>query len=621
MRFLRPAAAALIAALLVASAPPADAQRVTPLPPRAGPVFPPSIPGSEPGEWRSRSQLVWDVAQSALDRRLYTVWDPSPSDDLDFRWEPADPVAAAEGRVAGEGTVVWLTRGAPVYDKNAVVATISGAFRDGRAEGRAVFRHRSGVAYDGAWRGGLMHGQGRLTLPNGDAYIGGFADGRLAGEGVYIDAAGVIYEGSFADNRRDGIGTVSAPDGRIYAASWRAGSEEAGSRRLIAAPEAAATPAQYQIYDDFRLGVIVEQRLSGALGPDQPLYYTSLSTRKSLEIFPDYPKMLDIWRGRANLRLEDAELYQVGNAERYEGKRTFIGLGETRTEPVRVVFEFENRSNQAVEIQAAYLEVADSETDLDPAVQLRLRVWCDSSVDWRLAICPTVFDFENFGWSNPIDARLNFTFHQDGRRMFSRDLGEFAERVALDFDAELAALGVDRDALQTFHVCDEPGLREWEDRNRCLQALRSVREFGDLAGEVFIAEGLGSGSVGVMVRGTLDYDWVTAKGERRSKSSPFDGYIKLATLPVMAEEGEGGDPAPIGHEPFVFDLDRAGYRIPLPLRSLVEPGVSGRWRIELEALKSSNHAFRIVTVLSDGRRVASRPIDLLYVKPRVFPAD
>ena len=73
---------ALIAALLIASAPSAAAQRITPLPPRSGPIFPPSLPGAEPGAYQSRSHLVWDMSRSALDRRLFTVWDPAPSQDL-----------------------------------------------------------------------------------------------------------------------------------------------------------------------------------------------------------------------------------------------------------------------------------------------------------------------------------------------------------------------------------------------------------------------------------------------------------------------------------------------------------------------------------------------------------
>jgi hypothetical protein len=549
-----------------------------------------------------------------MERLRFTAFDPLPSLGLDFRWEPDPGNAAGLRAVAGPGRVIWREQGAPAYDRTAIVTTYRGVFSNGRLNGKGVFVDRSGLAYRGQWLNGLMHGPGELTLPNGDVYIGGFSEGRLHGQGTYIDTSGVVYRGGFAGNLREGEGRITRHDGAVIAAVWRGGEMVAGTRRQIAtAPEPSL--ASLRSYEDLSLGVLVDRRDPRPTGTmDQPLGYTAQNNPERMQILPDYPRMLDIWRGRGNLRVSFGEGYQIGNALRVDGVHTFIGLGPSRVEPVPIILEFENRTTAPVQIRAAYLDVADSATDQDPAIQLELeRRDCVFSDIAQNSFCATDFVFQNYGWSNPVNAELNFTF--GGETRFRKEIGTWEHIKEVRFDSELRQMGVDLEALTRRIVCPDSGTFGIERVDACRGEIRRDPDFGRLGAYL----DLRGGWVGATVSGTLDYDWKTVKGEWRRKSSPFDGFIRIAMLPGGPEEGEGGNPVPIGHEPFMLPLDGGAYRLPLPLSATVGAGVNGRWRMELEAERSSNHDFRVVFVLADGKRVASRPIDMLYVKPRTFP--
>lgn len=601
---------------------PLGAQEIERLPPRSGPDLPTILPSLADTRNARRTQLVWDAGTGRMTRRPFVVWNPMPGEDLEFRWEPAAGTEIGEGAVSGMGRVLWLTSGAASYDHDAVVAEFDGRFEDGRLTGTGRYKHRSGIAYRGEWRNGVMHGQGELSLPDGDVYVGSFREGKLHGEGVYIETSGTVYRGGYLANERDGDGTLTYASGEVLAAAWRAGEEVAGTRRRVSPPRKAER-VQYRTYDDLSLGVIVDRRFAPVhLGPDQPLHYTSSSTPEVTQIYPDYPRLLEIWRGTGNLRLNRSESYQAWNSRRYESLQTFLGLGEARVEPVPLIFEFENRTNGQIHIQTVYLDVGSSETDTDPAVQLLIDASseCDPAVDWQYNTCTTLFHFENYGWSNPVDASLNFTF--DGRTQFRQEIGTFEHRYTARFEEELARLGVNFNAFQRRHVCTAQSVRGLERAEACKQDMARDPDFGQIADQVVFGAALedaNPNTVGVIVRGTLDYRWQQADGTWREKSSPFDGYVALANLPDGVEVGEGGDPEPIGHAPFKFTLDQSNYRIPLPLNAHVDAGISGRWKLELEADRSSNHDFRVVFVLADGRRVSSRQMSMLYVRPRVFP--
>src|SRR6516225_4728379 len=44
--------------------------------------------GDQPGIWRTKTQLTIDPNTHLLARRSFTIWDPTPSRNLDFTWVP-----------------------------------------------------------------------------------------------------------------------------------------------------------------------------------------------------------------------------------------------------------------------------------------------------------------------------------------------------------------------------------------------------------------------------------------------------------------------------------------------------------------------------------------------------
>src|SRR5262249_52865716 len=138
-------------------------------------------PSAEPGEWRTRTQSVFDPAQRALLRRMYTVWDPAPSRNLDFVWIADSLADDQEGRVTGKGRLIWRFKGKPAYGPASIFAEFRGVMKDGRAEGYGSYRDATGLAYRGELKNGAMEGRGTLTLPGGEEYIGQMLAGRADG--------------------------------------------------------------------------------------------------------------------------------------------------------------------------------------------------------------------------------------------------------------------------------------------------------------------------------------------------------------------------------------------------------------------------------------------------------
>lgn len=578
----------------------AEVQKIEALAPPNDPVVLPSAEGA----WRSRTQFVFDPSASRLIRRTYTLFDTLASEGLDFVWMPDSAAGAAGGRITGHGRVAWREPGAPSYDRSAEVAAYVGDMVDGRAEGQGTYVHRSGVSYKGQWRNGLMDGEGRLSLPNGDQYVGGFAGGRLHGAGVYVDATGTIYEGAFVAGLRDGAGLVRRPDGGVYRASWKAGRELPGTRRLIAA---AVTNVQYEEIPGLRIGVLVDPRPSFVDEPITPLPYAGDSEGETLRIAPADQRLLNVWRGRDEIQLTGGEL-----SDYYNYERGFLG-SRYRYEPVAVVFELENSGDEPVRIVGGFLDVARSASDLDPAIHLVV----EQSENACTAgdISSPRFRLENYGWARADDAKVTLNLVGDDGRAFeepvSKDIGSIDRSAVVDLAPDLERFGVDIASLGRKKIACPQG--SWEEGAlQCLAAARTQGTFGRLAPFVSVDDI----NVGLSVKGHLDYNWSDANGNRHAKTSPFDQWIVLGTFEYGAECGEGGQPSEVAQRVFSFDLDRENYRIAVPLTDDVPAGVTGRWRITLDAPKSSEHDFRIVLQLADGRRVASRPIDFLYFKPR-----
>ena len=78
-----------------------------------------------------------------------------PSRDLDFVWIPGSLHDDVDGKVSGNGRLIWRLKGKPAYDKASIFAEYRGAMTDGRAEGEGRYTDSSGISYAGSWRSGL----------------------------------------------------------------------------------------------------------------------------------------------------------------------------------------------------------------------------------------------------------------------------------------------------------------------------------------------------------------------------------------------------------------------------------------------------------------------------------
>jgi hypothetical protein len=233
------------------------------------------------------------------------------------------------------------------------------------------------------------------------------------------------------------------------------------------------------------------------------------------------------------------------------------------------------------------------------------------------------FRLENYGWTSAESAEISFSFDSDsGQRgdPIIREIGTIQDSVTVDLGPNLAQQGVEVGDLSagevpcpTTSAMADGGERDLESAAACIATERQL--FGKLAELVSVRGDL----IGVNAVGMLRYRWTDAAGQSHPKTSPFKQWIRLGRLANTtwcgAEMGAPDDIVGTSRKSFSFGLDKQNYRIGIPLTDDVPAGVTGRWRITLDAPQTSHHTFRIVLELADGRRVASRPIELLYFVP------
>jgi hypothetical protein len=72
--------------------------------------------------------------------------------------------------------------------------------------------------------------------------------------------------------------------------------------------------------------------------------------------------------------------------------------------------EVENREANAIQINDAYLDVAKSATDWQPAIQISVGDPNECGSSTNKNVYNPKFRFENFGWSNPKNAMVHYSF-------------------------------------------------------------------------------------------------------------------------------------------------------------------------------------------------------------------
>lgn len=587
--------------LVTALAGPASGGSVVRLPAESETTENAILPGYVEGAWRDLTQLVWDRSEQRLARRVYRVWDPLASRNFALVWVAGDAAGDRDGAVSGAGRLIWRKPGAASYDKTAIIAQYTGALSGGRAAGHGEYLHRSGGSYRGGWKGGLMEGHGRLQLPNGDEYVGFFKSGRRHGPGTYIDRAGIVYEGGFTAGLRDGHGRVRLPGEIVFNAVWRAGEEVAGTRVLPSdRTDVATLLAQHESPQEVQAGITVDRQL--IIDPESNtnvLAYAGQASEDGLKVLPDNQRLLDVWRGRVPIQLTPDEQSEID-----WNQKGFLGEPE-RYKPVRFVIDLLNRSRETVRISGARIEVAKSVSDHEPAVQVAgaLNNQCYGRYE-------TSFNLENFGWSDLHNVRIFGGIPK-------KDSGFLFEPATVQLDLISLATEIKLDRyLPDIRIPVPNGVQcDAEKPGDCMQkvvALSEMRPFAE-------AIRLNDGTFSVPFTGRISYDWKSADGRTHSKTSDFNIQFNLNYILSMAECGEGAMEEGRFRKPFKLKPDGENYRIPIRLAEDVPPGVTGRWRFEIDADVTSVQDFRIVFQLADGRDVATRPVNLLYFKPRPHP--
>jgi hypothetical protein len=557
------------------------------------------------GQWRTKAQLVFEPTTRTLTRRTYSVWDAAPSQDLDFSWQPADPTRDKAGRVNGSGHLVWRVRDKPSYDPSSIVAEYSGTLSDGRMEGSGIYVDSAGFKYEGRWRVGLMDGPGKLQLPAGDEYVGQFARGKANGDGRLIDITGEIYEGKFAGGRKHGRGTTTLPNGVSYPSLWSGGQEDERSRKVRVAQAGSTNLPDTR--DDVRIGISVDRRLPPeVVNNGDALWYNASNTPDGFQIRPANNRLLKMWREKAELQLSLKEEFQ-------ESQIGVLAQTKEQLVPLNLRVELQNKSSSSpIQMTGLYLDVPNSSTETKPAIQMTVgsASACNAAI---YAAYSSKLTFENFGWSTAegVALKLSLTSPQGGDRPFtiSKKPGDLDKTLTIDVEGDLKSMAVDTNYLKNLEegfVCGSQAAAQ------CLNRFRATGKLGQLANFVQLADT----TFVLKFASVLDYSWRDAKGNVQNWTHPFTATLPLGFIKPTGCGGERGGPQVITSKAQQFKLDVGSYRIPIAYQATVAPTKTIPLIFPVEAPKSSSHDFTVVIQLSDGREIRSRPVNLLYYRPR-----
>jgi hypothetical protein len=565
---------------------------------------------SADGAWKSVTEQGWDPSKRELVRRTYRVWDFHPELDLEFNWGvPWGSTLTPNGIVNGTGKLTWRKKGTPEYERGGLYSEYNGEMKNGRPDGQGSITMRSGLSYSGAWKNGLMNGRGKLKFDNGDDYDGELADGKLNGHGRYASTDGSIFDGAFKNGERDGSGILTLATGESYRTTWREGTEI--SREVIDAQQGAsqagadaATPGQRTNQLSIRISIDRKKNQDFSFNNDCAeicYYYESNPTPNSLQIQLGSKRIMSVWKGDRIIEPLPAS----------SGRDGFIYDG-TQFAPVYLLADLINGADRPSTIVAAYLNIAESSTDLEPYL------WVDrpDNTCAEFKFDPTV-GFRNVGWGPISGAKLRYSFGRKSSqpKVFSASLGTFNHRMDASVEDGLRALAMNLQRIATAKF----SCTSYADLPNCLRRIDASGVLGELKGQIVMDDNVAT----VEMSGFLDYEWTSSDGRNNQRSSPVSLKMPLFVISGLKTSAECGGPGEVDHGGRTLDLslDRRSYRLPLNWHAAVAPRANERFGITLVAPKSSNHQLQLVLELNDGSKVMSQKIDLSYFKPRLTKED
>jgi hypothetical protein len=570
---------------------------------------------NEPGRWKSKMVQTLVPGTNRLEMREYQAFDFEPERDLDFLWQPSDDAPGRSGKISGRGRLVWRDHGRFAWDADGVVKSYTGDMWHCKPEGAGELVTREGLIYSGAWRDGRPDGDGTLQLPSGESYTGKFQAGFADGQGEFVDNTGERFKGAFHKGLREGRGRTRLPSGFSYSSAWMAGKEEPGSQRIRLAQLGGSQMGASG--NDIRLGVTVQRKPDLPDGVDvrDVLTYSATPTAEEIRVAPASANIVEAWKGSGEIQTDEINHFVRYGIFSYDQK--YINS----TVP-KFLLDLQNRTGNTLDISAIRLDVSESRVDNQPAIQMVILIDKECGTDYA-----TTFHFENYGWSSAHDVKLDYAFVGSGTRQGETEptgsfgLGDIAGRKTVNFDRELERNGVNVGRLKQvskwkYGAPDSGFPCPSGDLNRCLDSLRANPIFGTVGRQLF----LDGSNIMLRAKGSIQYTWTDDRSEIHSRKSPFLVPLDLGHFVQALECGEGAAPEPIAVNPVRLKLSGNDYTLPVPFHKTIGAGQIVRLTVRVDAEKSSTHRFQFVAVLYNGAEVRSRPISLLFYRPRPLPA-
>jgi hypothetical protein len=547
------------------------------------------------GVWAERVQVVHDRATNSVSRKTVRVWDPEPSRNLEFIWEPAAnglSSLAADGTISGKGKVTWRIRGSASYDPKAIYRTYDGELLNGRPHGQGRLEERSGEILEGTFRDGILEGTGSRIAADGSRYEGAFRAGIPSGEGRLTLRTGEIYVGGFASGKRHGHGRTTLPGGTSYESEWAMGVELGSRRNMVAdATLGGLLKAQSGGGDagKVEIGIQIDQRMT----QESDMRYTQFVGEEAIELYPEDEDMNKAWRGDGEVSTN--EYYVTGI--------------DWENVPAFVAVDLHTADKSRVKLDGLELKVKDSIAYRKPMLTLANHIGC---VGFRPS-----FSLKNHGWGDPRNVQLSVQFTGEtpdeggASRAFPVNVGDFGDGTDISIEDVLQQAGVNTAKLAS----ERFSCQSRDSLGVCRSQLFNSVGFGEIADYVW-----GEDKLFTTATGKIDYDWADDFGNSYHQSEQFRVDIALATIELPEEaaecgDGFGGAPDAPRYQDVHFPVNQSGYSIEMPVRGNKNVKDYQAF-LKMRADMTSYHEFSVSARFADGSERQSKPIRFYFFRPK-----
>ncbi|VHV72180.1 MORN repeat-containing protein [Clostridioides difficile] len=97
-----------------------------------------------------------------------------------------------------------------------------GTWKNGKKDGKGIYKWSDGCIYAGEFKGGKMEGYGICYNSKGEVlYEGEWKNNLIHGKGTYIWEKGKKYIGEFMHGKKHGQGTFYLNNELVYEGTWK----------------------------------------------------------------------------------------------------------------------------------------------------------------------------------------------------------------------------------------------------------------------------------------------------------------------------------------------------------------------------------------------------------------